>query len=119
MSTSVKMVNGLKPIPRFIKKPVAERLYGFLGDRLLSNTLSNLGVVTMPEDLACHIKKFDFILGPSVINKAACAMVTFQNTAVFTITKTTVEPSFEKRMEKLLREDGIDLKIEGSPLYER
>lgn len=119
MSTSVKMVNGLKPIPRFIKKPVAERLYGFLGDRLLSNTLSNMGVVTMPEDLACHIKKFDFILGPSVINKAACAMVTFQNTAVFTITKTTVEPSFEKRMEKLLREDGIDLKIEGSPLYER
>ena len=118
MSTSVKMVNSLKPIPRFIKKPVAERLYGFLGDRLLSNTLSNLGVVTMPEEQSRHIEKFDFILGPSVINKAACAMVTFGNNSVFTITKTTVEPSFEKRIEKLLREDGIDVKISGSPLYE-
>ncbi len=118
MSTSVKMVNGLKPIPRFIKKPVAERLYGFLGDRLISNTLSNLGVVRMPAQEAAEIEGFDFLLGPSSINKAACAMVSFGDTAVFTITKTTVDPSFEKRMEKLLTDEGLSVTIKGSPVYE-
>ena len=119
MSTSVKMVQGLKPIPRFIKKPVAERLYGFLGDRLISNTLSNLGVVTMPEEHKDLIEKFDFVLGPSVINKAACAMVTYGGTAVFSITKSTVDPSFEERILKVLAEDGLPVSVKGSPLYER
>lgn len=118
VSTAVKMVASLKPIPRFIKRPVAEKLYGFLGDRLISDTLSNMGVVRMPEEDVPYIEKFDFVLGPSVINRAACAMVTFGDHMVFSVTKTTVEPSFEERIEKLLNQDEVQLKITGSPLYE-
>ena len=39
VSTAVKMVASLRLIPRFIKRPVAERLYGFLGDRLISESV--------------------------------------------------------------------------------
>ena len=118
VSTAVKMVAGIRLIPRFIKRPVAERLYGFLGDRLISDTLSNMGIVRMPEEDEPYIEKFDFVLGPSVINRAACAMVTYGDQAVFSITKTTVDPSFEERIEKLLSQDEIRLRITGSPLYE-
>ncbi|MCR5004875.1 MAG: hypothetical protein K6A77_03105 [Clostridiales bacterium] len=118
VSTAVKMVAGLRPIPRFIKRPVAEKLYGFLGDRLISDTLSNMGVVRMPEEDVPFIEKFDFILGPSVINRAACAMVTFEDHVVFSVTKTTVDPSFEERISKLLDQDELMVRITGSPLYE-
>ncbi len=109
----MKKQDVLRPLPAG-----AMKFGGFLGDRLISDTLSNMGIVRMPEEDVPYIEKFDFVLGPSEINRAACAMVTFGDHMVFSVTKTTVEPSFEERIEKLLNQDEVQLKITGSPLYE-
>lgn len=114
MTSSATMVKSLRFIPMFIKQPIARIIYGFLGDKIFSNTLSNLGVVQMPEPLVSHIEKFDFSLGPTITNRAACAAVTYNNKTVFSITKITNDPSFEERLLHNLKKDGIDVEVEGN-----
>ena len=118
INSTERMVNAIRRIPLFIKSPVAKISYGFLGERIFSNTLSNLGVVTMPPEMAEHIESMDFVLGGSRINRALCAMVTFGNTVTLSITKTTTDPSFEEKLYKLLVADGVEPVVEGTEIYE-
>jgi NRPS condensation-like uncharacterized protein len=113
-----KLVNGIKFIPLVIKSPVAKLIYGFLGERVFTTTLSNLGVVTMPKGFAEHIKDMEFTLGAFKTNKAACTAITYGDTTTFTITKNTTSPVFEEKMFSLLSREGLNPIAEGSPIYE-
>ena len=118
LTATEKMVDMLKYIPLAVKQPVAKIIYGFLGDKIFTNTLSNLGVVKMPASACEHIESMDAVLGTAITNRAGCAVVTFQNTTTFSITKMTADPSFEEKMYDLLCADGITVAVEGSELYE-
>lgn len=113
MNSTGQLVSMIRYVPLLIKAPVAKLIYGFLGDKIFSNTLSNLGVVSMPPDMAAHIDCMDFMLGDS------CGLITFGNTAMLTISKATVDPSFEEKLYSLLAADGIVPAVEGSEPYER
>lgn len=119
MHSTTSMVNMLKYIPMIIKKPVAKLVYGMLGDKVFTNTLSNLGVVQLPENLQEHVKKLDFILGTSVTNRASCSMVSTNGRTVFSIAKLTEDETFEKSMVELMEADGLELLVSGSEVYGR
>ena len=112
------LVNSIKFIPIAIKSPVVKMVYGVLGERVFTTTLSNLGVVTMPKGFAEHIIDMEFALGASKTNKALCGVISYGDTTCFTITKNTVSPVFEEKIHSLLKREGIDPIVEGSPLYE-
>ncbi len=117
MNGAVKLVRSLKLIPLFIKAPVARIVYGFLGDRVFTTTLSNLGVVDMPEELQAHVQKMDFVLGTANLARAVCSAVTAGDVCSLSIAKLTADPSFEERIDMVLRENGLTPKISGSELY--
>lgn len=118
LTATERLVNTMKFVPLAVKQPVAKLVYGFLGDKVFSNTLSNLGLVKLPPSLAQHVLSMDFILGTAVLNRALCGLVTVNDTSTLSITKMTIDPSFEDRLYDLLSADGIDIKVEGSTLYE-
>ena len=118
LTATENVVNMLKYVPLAVKQPVAKLVYGFLGDKIFTNTLSNLGVMTMPAEAAEHIQSMDFVLGTAITNRVECALVTFGGTATFSITKMTADPSFEEKMYDLLCADGVRVRAEGSMLYE-
>ena len=117
VNSAVRLVRSLRFIPLFIKSPVAKIVYGFLGERIFTTTLSNLGVVDMPDEMGEHVEKMDFVLGTVSLNRTACSLVTAGNTATFSIAKLTADPSFEERMYALFSESGLDVHISGSELY--
>ncbi len=117
MDSTTRLVDLIRYIPLRVKAPVTKKIYGFLGDGIFSNTLSNLGVVCLPPEMENEIAYMDFILGPSYINRASCGLVTFGNTAMLSITKTTLDPSFEEKLYSLLRRDGLTPEVEGSECY--
>ncbi len=118
MLTSTKnLVRLLKFVPLGIKQPVAKMVCGFLGDRIFTSTLSNFGIVNLPSTVAEHIENIEFALGGNSINRVSCAMVTFNNTVTFSISKMTADPSFEERLYDLLCLEGVDVSVEGSELY--
>lgn len=117
MYAAVLLVKSLQFVPVFLKKPVAEVIYGFLGDGIVSNTLSNLGVVCLPDEMAPFVDHFDFVLGGGAVQRASCAMVSFGGKTVLSVSKHTADPSFEERLFRLITEAGIPLEIEGSELH--
>ncbi len=58
------------------------------------------------------------MLGTTITNRAGCAAVTFGDVTTFSVTKLTVDPSFEEALHGLLTADGVEFVLEGSPLYE-
>lgn len=118
VTSAKKMTSMLKYIPLSIKAPIAKIVYGFLGDKIFSNTLSNLGVVKLPEELSSKIESMDFILGTAITNRAGCSVVTINNITTFSISKMTVDPTFEEKLYELLENDNINVTVEGSGLYE-
>ena len=118
LTATERMVGMMKYIPLAVKQPAAKLVYGFLGDKIFTNTLSNLGVVKFPAAAAECIESMDFVLGTAITNRAGCAAVTVNGTATFSITKMTVDPTFEEKMYELLAADGISAAAEGSGYYE-
>ncbi len=117
LNATEKMVDLLKFVPLFLKQPAAKAVYGFLGDSIFTSTLSNLGVVRLPDAVSGQIESMDFVLGTSVTNRAGCSMVTVNDTATFSIAKMTQDPSFEEKLYDLLCGEGIAVLVEGSELY--
>ena len=117
MNAAASLVHNLRFVPLSIKIPVAQVIYGFLGERIFTNTLSNLGVVKMPESMQKHIEKFDFVIGSVSTNRAACGLVTVGDKAVLSIAKNTVDPSFEERLYREFTARGIEVKLTGGELY--
>lgn len=113
-----RLVNRLRFVPLAVKQPAARLIYGFLGDKIFTNTLSNMGVVKLPDRMAKEIEAMDFVLGTAISNRASCSLVTVNNTAMFSIAKLTADPSFEEKLYELLNRDGVEVKVEGSELYE-
>lgn len=118
VTSTKKMTSMLKYIPLLIKAPIAKIVYGFLGDKIFSNTLSNLGVIKLPEELSSKIESMDFILGIGITNRAGCSVVTVNNITTFSISKMTVDPTFEEKLYELLENNNISVTVEGSGLYE-
>ncbi len=118
LASTVKMVETVKYIPLAIKQPAARVGYGFLGDTVFTSILSNLGVVKMPPSAAAYIESMDAVIGTAITHRARCTVLTFHNTATFSITKATLDPTFEEKMYELLCSDGIAVTVEGSEIYE-
>ena len=116
--SSTRLVNSVRFVPLFIKAPIARVIYGFLGDKIFSNTLSNLGVVHLPPEMESRVDHLEFLLGTLVSNRAGCALVTCGGKAVLTIAKQTADPSLEEALCRLLDEDSVQYAVKGSVLYE-
>lgn len=116
--SSTRLVNSVRFVPLFIKAPIARLIYGFLGDKIFSNTLSNLGVVHLPPEMEGQVDHLEFLLGTLVSNRVGCALVTCGGKAVLTIAKQTADPSLEEALCRLLDEDAVQYAVKGSVLYE-
>lgn len=116
--SSTRLVSSVRYIPLFIKAPIASAIYGFLGDKIFTTTLSNMGVIDMPKGIEDQIESMDFILGTAVTNRAGVGMVTYGNVTMLSITKLTSDPTFEEALYSLLTRDGLHVVAEGSMPYE-
>ena len=116
--SSTRLVNSVRFVPLFIKAPIARVIYGFLGDKIFTNTLSNLGVVNLPPEMQSRVDHLEFLLGTLVTNRAGCALVTCGGKAVLTIAKQTADPSLEEALCRLLDGDQVPYAVKGSVLYE-
>jgi hypothetical protein len=117
ITAAVKIVSSIRLIPLIIKQPIAKMVYGILGEKIYTTTLSNLGVVKMPKAFEEHIESMDFCLGAQMTNRLACSVVTFGNVSTFSISKMTSDPTFEEKIYQFLKDDGLCVTAEGSEFY--
>ena len=114
MRLSCRLVRWLRFVPLIIKRPIAYFIYGKLGDGVFTTTLSNLGAISLPEEMEPYIDKFDFVLGPPVENRAVLSVCSYGDKTVLTVVKNTHLTLFEEALYGYLKQAGLEPYMEGS-----
>jgi len=102
----------VRVLPLVFKKLLMPFLYTRMGENLCSGTLSNLGLVKLPEGMAEEVERIDFILGTNPINKTGCGVCGYHDKLVINFAGNTGEKSVERLFFTRLIKMGIPVKIE-------
>ena len=107
LNKTMLMSNRLVKISRFfplvIKTTVAMIVSIVSKNKsMITTTLYNIAVATIPEEMDNQIKKMDFTLGPSLASKINCGLITKGPKTVLAITKSIKETTFESCLRELL-----------------
>jgi len=97
----------IRIIPWTIKKIVMKFINKQKGDKLCSQTLSNLGQIELPEKMSSHVKGIDFQLGRHKDNFGACGCVSFGGTTNLNFSRKIRETKFEQYFIEELSNMGI------------
>lgn len=94
--------------PLFLKTPVMKICYKLFGDKKYTSTLSNIGLIKVPESMEQFIERFDFVLGGGKSDNAmSCAVIGFKNKLTVTFSSMAFESDIEKRFFEIISADGI------------
>ncbi len=104
----------VRVMPLFIKVLTLKAFFRAQGDRYYSTTLSNLGLVTLPPEMARYVARFDFILGPPSVNPLNCACVGYDGMIYINMSRTVREPVVERLFFTSLVKMGVPVKIESN-----
>lgn len=100
--------------PLVLKNIALKTAYNMYGEKLVTTTLSNLGVISLPDTMRDHVDRFDFILGAPEVNALSCAMCTFEDKMTVSFTRVMEETDIERFFFRTLSKKGLDIVIESN-----
>ena len=104
----------LKIMPLFIKNIAMKAVFNLFGERKTSITISNLGVVDIPDEMKPYVERFDFILGEQAICPNACSVLSYNGKMNISFLRTIKESEVEKEFFCFLRSKGVKIKVESN-----
>lgn len=104
----------VKIIPLFIKNLVMKMIFTAVGERKSCLTLSNLGRVTLPDNMERYIDRLDFVLGVQASAPHNCGVLSYNNTLYMNFIRDIIEPSLEYHFHKVLQSEGIKATVESN-----
>ena len=116
ISTNVKSESYkiLRIMPLFIKNLAMKMTFMMVGDRQTSSSISNLGVIRLPDEMRKYVTGMNFILGPYSRNRVVCAVLSYEGVLTVTFTRTVRETFVEREFFRFLVKQGIHVKIESN-----
>jgi hypothetical protein len=104
----------LRVIPLAVKD-IALKIANNIVDRSYTSTLSNVGIVSMPEELKPFISSFDIFVSTNKIQACVCS---FENNLRISFTSAFVSTEIQRRFFKTLTDFGIPVTIESNIVHE-
>jgi hypothetical protein len=104
----------LRVIPLSIKNLILKIAY-VIADRSYTSTLSNVGIVKMPDDIKPFIYSFDIFVSTDKIQACLCS---FGNQLRISFTSAFVSTEIQRRFFKSLTDMGIPVVIESNIIDE-
>ena len=104
----------IRHVPRFFKDYVIRFMNNTTGSTQFTGTLSNLGPVTLPDDMQEKVDYFDFILGPSSHDKCACSISSYNNKATITFGRTIKSAFIPEYIFSKLVDMGAEVEIKSN-----
>lgn len=102
----------IRMIPLSIKNLLMPAIYSHFGERGFTSSISNLGIIKMPEELNTLIESIEIVPPPSVENKIKLVMLTYSEKLILCFGSTTYNTEIEKLFFRKLRKMGIPVKLE-------
>ena len=104
----------IKRVPNFIKKKIMGIIGNKKGDKLITTTFSNLGLVKVPEEMEEYISDLNFILGRSKGTSGSVTGIGFKDNLYITFSRKIKEAEFERIFFTKLVNMGIEVEVESN-----
>jgi NRPS condensation-like uncharacterized protein len=101
----------LKIAPLFLKDIAMKLAYSKVGDNLHTTSLSNLGIVNLPESVKKYVKDFVFTLGASHSAKHSLAVISYNGFTNITFSRMYVETNLERDFVRFLTENNAKVTL--------
>ncbi len=102
----------LVPLP--IKNLVMKAIFDSVGERKSCLTLSNLGLVKLPEEMRPYVERMDFILGVQAAAPYNCGMLSYGDTVYVNFIRNIRDAELERHFYAVLREIGLSAVVESN-----
>ena len=102
----------LRIIPLWVKKLLMPIIYNRYGERGYTSGLSNLGVITVPEEIKPFVKSIQVFPAPSAESRLKLVTVSYDGKLSLSFGKTSGVTVIEKIFFRKIRQLGIPVKIE-------
>lgn len=104
----------VKLMPLFVKNIVMKAVFNAVGERKSTLSLSNLGNITVPEEMRPYIERFDFILGVQATAPHNCGVLSYGDTLYINFIRNVRESELEERFYRVLQELGLPVQVESN-----
>ena len=101
-------------IPLPVKNVVMKAIFDSVGERKSCLTLSNLGLVKVPQAMEPYIRRFDFILGVQAAAPYNCGVVSYGDTVYINFIRNTRDAELERHFYLVLRDMGVPVTVESN-----
>ena len=98
-------------MPIEIKNLAIKYIYHNLG---YSGTLSNIGLVRLPKEVAKHVKSANFVIGTSPGDKCICSVLGYNDNVYITFNRNIKDALIERHVFRRLVEMGVNVNIKSN-----
>lgn len=98
---------AVKLMPLFIKDAVMKAVFDAVGEKKSCLTLSNLGLVRLPQEMEGFVERMDFILGVQAAAPHNCGVISYGDKTYINFIRNIRESKVERAFFCVLQEQGI------------
>lgn len=104
----------LKLTPLFLKNIVMKIIFMLVGEKKSILSLSNLGLVKLPDPMNDYIDRFDFVLSVQSTAPYNASLISYKDSLNLSIIRNIKEARLEKALHRVFRDLGIHDKVESN-----
>ncbi len=115
-SANVESEKGIaiRLVPLFLKNLVMRAVFDRVGETNACLCLSNLGKITVPDEMKNFVTRFDFIIGTQAKAPYNCAVASYGDTLRIYLVRNTKEPELEQKFFPFLSSLGLPVFLESN-----
>ncbi len=103
---------AVRIVPLFIKDFFAKIFFRSFGQSIITSFISNLGSVSLPPEIAPHVRRFDFIPAPSNDTRTNASMLSWQETVYLNFGSRVKTREIERRFYSRIASLGIPVNLD-------
>lgn len=104
----------MRLLPLFIKKAGIYSTFALTGERTVSTLFSNVGIVSIPDEMKPYVKSLMLMPGPGILNGARTTAITYENTLAISFANIYKENDIEREFFTRIVKMGVHVKIESN-----
>lgn len=104
----------LKFLPLFLKNIGMKIAFSMVGEKKSSITMSNLGAVSVPEQMIPAVSRFDFTLGVQYTGSNNCGILSYKDKLYINMIRNIKESELERLFFSNLVNHGIAVSVESN-----
>ena len=104
----------LRIVPLFLKNIIMKAVFDSVGEAQACLSLSNLGLIDIPDVMKDYVRAFDFIIGPQSAAPYNCGVCSYGNELRINFIRNSIEPELEREFFTSLVKLGLKVSIESN-----